>query len=75
MGKGGGGTNTVTSNSAPPADVTAQYNNVIAQANHTAATPYTTGGFNASNMIAGFNPLQYQAMGETAGAQGSQTPY
>lgn len=77
MGKGGGGTNTTNTvtNSAPPADVTAQYDQVIAQANQTAATPYTTGGFNANNMVAGFSPDQMSAFNTVNSAQGMAQPY
>src|SRR5580698_9096778 len=77
MGKGGGGTNTTNTvtNSAPPPQVMAQYQNVIAQANQTAATPYTTGGFDASNMVAGSSPDQLSAFNTTNNAQGMQSPY
>lgn len=75
MGKGSSGTNTVTQNSAPPASVLAQYNNVIGQANNVAATPYTSGGFNASNLVAPLNSTQNNAFNTINGLQGIQSPY
>lgn len=75
MGKGGGGTNTTVQSNSPPPDVMAQYDKVIAQANQVASTPYTTGGFNASNLVAGFNPTQQQAFNTVNGAQGAAQPY
>lgn len=75
MGKGGGGTNTVTQNSQPPAEVLAQYKNVIGQANTAAQVPYSTGGFNASNMVAGFTPSQLSAFNTINGVQGLMSPY
>lgn len=75
MGKGGGGTNTVTQNSQPPAEVLAQYKNVIGQANTAAQAPYSTGGFNASNMVAGFTPSQLSAFNTINGIQGFMSPY
>lgn len=76
MGKSGGGTNTVTSNAAPPPDVMAQYDQLIAQANTAAATPLSQypAGTNASNIVAPFNSTQQQAFNEVQGAQGASQP-
>jgi len=77
VGKGSSGTNTTNTvtNSAPPPEVMAQYQNVISQANQAASAPYTTGGFNASNMVAGFTPMQQQSYNTINNAQGMQQPY
>lgn len=76
MGKGSsGGTNTVVQNSQPPQAVLDQYSNVIGQANQVAQTPYSTGGFNANNLVAGFSPDQLSAFSSINNAQGLQNPY
>ena len=71
----GGGTTTNTSSNSPPPQVLAQYENVIGQANQAASTPYTTGGFNASNLVAGFSPDQTAAFNTIDQSQGIQQPY
>lgn len=75
MSKGGGGTNTVETQSGPPQAVLDQYSNVIAQANQVASTPYTTGGFNANNLVAPFNATENSAYNTINNAQGLQSPY
>ncbi len=75
MGKGSSGTNTTTSTNSPPPEVLAQYQNVVNQANQASTTPYTTGGFNAGNLVAGFNPTQESAFNTINNSQGIQTPY
>lgn len=73
MSKGsGGGTNTVTQNSAPPPEVMAQYNNIIGQANNAAAQPLQQ--YNGQ-VVAGFNPDQEQAFSSINNAQGIAQPY
>lgn len=73
MGKGsGGGTNTVTNNSAPPADVTAQYDNIIGQANTLSGSPLNQYG---GPQVAGFTPAQTAAFNTVNNSQGIQTPY
>ena len=75
MGKGSSGTNTVETSSQPPAAVLAQYQNLIGQSNQVAQTPYTTGGFNASNMIQGFSPDQLASFNTVDQSQGTAQPY
>lgn len=73
MGKGsGGGTNTVTNNSAPPAEVMAQYQNIIGQANNIAGQPLQQYG---GPMVAGFTPDQLSAFDTVNNAQGISAPY
>lgn len=71
MSKGGGGTNTVT-NSAPPAEVLAAYNDVIGKAQNVAATPLQQ--YNGQ-IVAGFTPDQTSAMSTINNAQGIANPY
>ncbi len=72
MGKGGGGTNTVTQNSAPPASVQQAYQNVTnqAQAQSTAPLQQYQGAY-----VAGFTPQQEQAFQSVQNAQGIANPY
>jgi hypothetical protein len=61
-----------TSTSAPPPEVMAQYENVIAQANQVAQTPYTPYG---GQLVQGFNPTQQTAFQTVDNAQGIAQPY
>lgn len=72
MGKGGGGTNTVTSNAAPPPEVMAQYQNVINQANQASGQPLQQYG---GDIVAPFNDMQNQAFQGVQNAQGLAQPY
>ena len=72
MGGKGGGTNTNTVQSAPPADVTAAYDQTMAQAQQVAATPLTQYG---GAMVAGFTPMQQQAFSNVEANQGVASPY
>lgn len=72
MGKGGGGTNTVVQNSAPPSYIQSAYQNVLGQASQAAAQPYQP---YTGQTIAGFSPDQQAAFGEVQGAQGIANPY
>jgi hypothetical protein len=71
---GGGGTNTVTQNSAPPLYVQQAYQSLLANANQDIAAqptfqPYT------GNTVADFSPDQHSAITETQSAQGIADPY
>lgn len=68
----GGGTNTVTSQSAPPPEVLAQYQNLIGQSNTAAANPLQQ--YNGS-IVAGFTPDQQSAFSTIANSQGVAQPY
>lgn len=73
MGKGsGGGTNTVTNNSAPPPEVMEQYRNIIAQGNTVAGNPLQQ---YSGPMLAGFTPDQMQAFQTIQDSQGISSPY
>lgn len=73
MGKGsGGGTNTVTNNSAPPPEVMAQYQKILDQANGVSGQNLNQYG---GSMIAGFTPDQMQGFDTVRGAQGLSAPY
>lgn len=73
MGKsgGGGGTTTSTNSSAPPADVMAQYDALIAQANQTAQQPLQQ---YQGNIVSPLSDYQNQAGNEVANLQGSSQP-
>lgn len=71
-GGSGGGTNTVTTQSGPPAPVLAQYQNLIGQANNQAQQPLNQ---YAGNMVAGFTPQQLQAFQQIQNSQGVADPY
>ena len=73
MGKGsGGGTNTVTNNSAPPAQYMAAYTNAINNAGQVASQPYTP---YSGQMVAGLTPDQTASMNTVDNAQGMMQPY
>lgn len=73
MGGGkGGGTNTTTTSSAPPADVTAEYDKLVAQANQTAATPLQQ---YSGQLLAGLTPDQTSAINTVNSSQGISQPY
>lgn len=72
MGKSGGGSNTSTSTSSPPPDVTAQYDNLIAQANAQSAQPLQQ---YQGQIVAGQNANQNQAAQQVQNAQGLAQPY
>lgn len=71
-GKGGGGTTTSTSTSAPPADVMAQYDALIAQANTQAQQPLQQ---YQGNIVAPLNTAQNQSFTDVQNAQGLGQPY
>src|SRR5271170_5578715 len=71
-GGSGGGTNTVTQNSAPPANVQQAYSNLTNAAFTQASQPlnqYT------GSLVAGFTPQQTQGFNEVQNSQGMATPY
>lgn len=68
----GSSQNTTTSSSAPPAWLEGDYQNLIGQAQNTAATPYTP--YNG-NLVAPLTSDQTQAGQEVEGAQGVAQPY
>lgn len=74
MGKGssGGGTNTVQTQSAPPQQYLNAYSNATRRAQSVANAPYQQ---YTGSLLAGFTPMQEQAFGEIAGAQGLAQPY
>lgn len=72
---GSKGTNTVQTQSAPPADVTAAFNSAIGQAQSTAATPYSN---YPGQTVAQLSPDQTAAFGQVEGLTangGVQQPY
>lgn len=71
MSKGGGGTNTVT-NSAPPPEVLAAYQDVIGKAQNAAASPLQQ--YNGQ-IVAGFTPDQTSAISTINNSQGIANPY
>lgn len=72
-GKGsGGGTNTVTNNSAPPADVTANYDQIMQQAFGVAGQPLQQ---YQGQTVAPLNSTENSAFGTINGAQGMAQPY
>lgn len=68
----GGSTNTVTSNSAPPAYVQQAEQGVYSDAQSAASNPYQ---YYTGNMVAGLSPDQEQAIATTANAQGMYGDY
>lgn len=70
--KGSSGTNTVTSSSAPPAAVMANYQSVTNQAQNVAATPYQA---YTGQEVAPLNAQQTAAGTEAANAVGAYQPY
>lgn len=70
--KGGGGTNTVESTAAPPPYVASAYQNLLAQGNQVAATPYSN---YTGPLVAGFNPDQATAMNTVASTNGMTVPF
>jgi hypothetical protein len=71
-GGSGGGTNTIETSSAPPANVQQAYTNLTNAAFTQAGQPlqqYT------NPLVAGFTPQQTQGFQETQNAQGMATPY
>ena len=72
-GKGsGGGTNTVTNNSAPPPEIMAAYQAALGRAQTAADQPLQQ---YQGQTVAGFTPDQTQAFGTIANAQGTAQPY
>ena len=74
MSSGGGGTNTVQTNSAPPQYVQNAYQEMIGQANQDIANAPTYQPYQG-NMVAGLSPDQQTAIGNIQGAQGIANPY
>lgn len=68
----GGGTNTVQSNSGPPADVLAHYNDVYNQAKNVASQPNQQ--YNGS-LIAGFTPFQQSGFDNLGTAINAGQPF
>lgn len=68
----GGGTNTSTTQSGPPAQYLQQYANVNQQAQTAAATPYQP---YTGNLQAGLSPDQQQAIQTIQGTQGIANPF
>lgn len=71
-GKGGGGTNTVTQNSAPPPQVMQAYQTALNAGQSAASQPLQQYG---GPTIAGFTPDQLSAFGTINSAQGVSQPY
>lgn len=72
MGKGSGGTSTTVSQSAPPADVTAQYDKLIAAANNAAGQPLQQ---YQGNTVAPTTAQQQSGYNTINGLQGIAQPY
>jgi hypothetical protein len=74
MGKGssGGGTNTVTNNSQPPAAVMAAYTDAYQRAQSAANQPYTPYG---GQVVADWNPYQDLALTEAGTNSGNWQPF
>lgn len=77
MSGGGGGTNTVTQSSQPPAQFQAALGNSLTADQSAASAPLQQypAGPNASNIVAPLNATQNQAFSEINNAQGAAQPY
>lgn len=73
----GGGTNTVSQSSAPPAQFQGALANTLGSVQGVASTPLTqyNAGTNEQNLVAPLNSTQNQAFGEIGSAQGTAQPY
>lgn len=68
----GGGTNTVTSNAAPPAQYLQAFSNAVTTAQNTASVPYQS---YTGNLVAPLSPDQTSGISEVENAQGIANPY
>jgi hypothetical protein len=72
MGKSSGGTNTVETQSAPPAQFLNAYSGAVSNAQNLASQPYQQ---YSGSLLAPLQPYQNQAISEVANAQGVAQPY